>query len=68
MKSKLTKFEIDQRVAFSTRCGEVVGRVVEVDSECAVIATEIDETIRYRVPHNVRRKKNFRILGPRKVS
>jgi hypothetical protein len=46
-----SKFKIGQRIALDTRAGEVIGSVLECDDLTAVMASDIDLTIRYRMPH-----------------
>ena len=43
---------LGQKVRYNHRSGVIRGTVVEVDNKTFVIATLLDETIRFRLPHS----------------
>tara|TARA_Y100000310_G_C20626914_1_gene786444 strand:- start:1535 stop:1720 length:186 start_codon:yes stop_codon:yes gene_type:complete len=43
---------VGQKVQFYHRSGTIRGVIVEVDDETFVIATLLDETIRFRIPYS----------------
>ena len=54
IKKKLpSRFKLGHKVALDTRAGEVLCTVLECDDDAAVIASDLDLTIRYRIPHSV---------------
>ena len=63
IKKKLpSRFKLGQQVALDTRAGEVIGTVLECDDNTAVIASDLDPTIRYRIPHGVISTGKIRFL------
>ena len=51
---------LGHKVQYNHRSGVVRGTIVEVDDKTFVIATLLDETIRFRVPHAFLRDSQVR--------
>ena len=56
------RFQLGQRIALDTRAGDVIGEIVECDSRHGVMASDLDLTIKYKIPHCVIATGKIRFL------
>jgi len=46
----MKKLMVGKSVAFPLNNGNVVGKIVEIEESTIVVASELDQTVRYRIP------------------
>ncbi len=56
------KFKLGHRIALDTPAGDVIGEIKECDLTHAVMVSDLDNTIRYRLPHEMIKRGKVRFL------
>ena len=56
------RFKHGQRIALDTCAGEVLGEIVESDSSHGIMVSDLDNTVRYRIPHGAIKFGKIRFL------
>ena len=47
-----SRFHIGHKILLDTRAGDVLGQITESDATHAIMVSDLDATVRYRIPHS----------------